>query len=197
MLPEFNLTNEIVRKNLHSFLKEKVKEYFELPFSDNQYTFIHEGDGMLINYTDDRSHDSPLKNIVDEFTVSTEELIENPTLTFTKLEEMAKKIADKKGKLVFDTISEVADKFGRSSTRAGDPTGETILEMLEGIQLSFDEEGKPQMPTFYCAPEMVEKIQQANKKMFDNPMLMQRYIQLLNTKKQEWLDRKNNRKLVD
>ena len=197
MLPDFPKTKKLINKDFEAFLKDKVKEYAQLPLSDERNKIVHEGDGITINYDNERSHDTSFKNLGGSYTVNIDEIMDNPKKIYDKLDELARTIAEKQGKMFIETISEVTEKFGQTTTRKGDPTAEDLLSIYEKVQITFNSDGTPNLPTIYCGIHMIEKMKIASRELFETDEFNKRFQQIINTKKQDWVDRENNRKLVD
>jgi hypothetical protein len=60
---------------------------------------------------------------------------------------------------LFETISRITDATGNKIDAGGKPfSAEMLLEALEQIEWSFDEEGEPIMPTLVMHPNMAKKL---------------------------------------
>jgi hypothetical protein len=97
----------------------------------------------------------------------------------------------------------IGDKIDQDSPHvdaAGRPFPEVFLEMLEKMDLSFDDNGTWQEPEFvppHPNPQLIARLI-AGRKRFDNePILKEKLDALLTRKRQDWNDREANRKLVD
>jgi len=93
----------------------------------------------------------------------------------------------------FEYISRLSDAAGTSTDAKGRPPSlDLFLEMLEKIDIEFEDDGKPIMPTLIMHPDTAQALQklppptQEQKKKLEE--LMQR-------KKQEYNDRRRHRKL--
>ncbi|MCW3107175.1 MAG: hypothetical protein JWQ09_1681 [Segetibacter sp.] len=197
MLPDLPKTKGLLRKNFNVFVKQRVRHHGQLPVAEEGYQVIHEGEGMLINYQDNKSYYSPLTRIGTGSSVEIDKLLKDPNVFFTELDKMAKQIAEQEGKMFFETISDVAEKFNQTSTRKGDPTPADILSMYEKLSITFNHDGTPNLQTIFCGTEMFEKLQPVMEEFTRSTEYQHRFQQLIDQKKQEWIDRENNRKLVD
>jgi hypothetical protein len=196
MLPDFRKARAGLRLSLNKFLKERTKVHNHA-FKDVRVRIIHEGTGSrTINAESNFEHDMDLTSIESSSSVDHDDLINDPTQVFRMLDDLAKQMAEQQGKLMVQAVSDVTERTGRVSKRKGKITPETILDVYGELPISFDQDGRADLPTIYCAPEMVHELQSAGKQLQTDPVFIELFQQLLAKKKQEWHDRENNRKLV-
>ncbi|MCK4818719.1 hypothetical protein KA005_23305, partial [bacterium] len=94
-------------------------------------------------------------------------------------------------------LNEVTAKTGNVVDAGGQPLShELLLKTLETIQLDFDDNGKPIMPTLVVSPQQYEKIKVKNIEWENDPECQKQFEQMMNRKRKEWHDRESNRKLV-
>jgi hypothetical protein len=73
-----------------------------------------------------------------------------------KLDNAAKKMADKVQKTFYLKMNEDLDRLGRTVDQKGKPfSAETILEALENIQIEFNADGKHNDLQIHIAPQLV------------------------------------------
>lgn len=121
-----------------------------------------------------------------------------PEDAFQNMRDAAKSMASKKTKALFSAIEEATEEVGNSLDAKGQPiSAEMILKMWETMRISFDEQGKPQMPTFVFNPVQEERFKEAFRRLETEPELMKRREEIINRQRLDWYDRESNRKLVD
>jgi hypothetical protein len=99
----------------------------------------------------------------------------------------------------YESIKELSHKLeevGQTTKITKEITPDDILKSIEGVALSFDENGKARLPTLMAAPETADKFQKAFTKLDEEPYLT-KFRDLIEKKKREWNDRESNRKLAD
>lgn len=196
MLPDFIKARIGLREHLNKFLKERMR-FHNSAFQDVPVMVIHEGTGSkTVNADSDFENDMELSRVHAETSVGHDELIEDPSRVYQMLDEIAKQMAFEQGRMMVQTVSDVTERTGRVSKRKGDPGPEVILEMYEQMLISFDDNGKANLPGIYCAPEMVPKLKIALTQLQRDPQCAALFQDLLLRKKREWYDRESNRKLV-
>jgi hypothetical protein len=89
---------------------------------------------------------------------------------------------------IFAHISELCDAAGTASS-ADELTWDAVLEMYERVEISFDEDGNPSLPSLHAAPETVERLG-------DPPDdFVERCNQILIEKRNDWLASRRTRRL--
>ena len=92
----------------------------------------------------------------------------------------------------------VTTKTGNVVDAEGKPISyELLLRTLETIQLDFDDNGNPLMPTMVVSPEQYEKMKEKIVEWENDPECNKQFEKIINQKRKEWHDRESNRKLVD
>ncbi|WP_306142619.1 hypothetical protein [Roseibium sp. MMSF_3412] len=109
---------------------------------------------------------------------------------------VAEALASHQATMFFEVIDQTTKKTGNIIDWKGNPLSfETILEALEKVQIDFDEDGKPSMPTMVISPSMRPKIEEL---MSDpkRPEFERKQKEIIEKKRLEWRDREANRTLV-
>jgi hypothetical protein len=97
---------------------------------------------------------------------------------------------------LFQTLDQVTGEVGNSVDAGGRPwTPELLLELMEKIDMSFDDNGKPEI-TIVMHPDLFQSIQERYPTFDESPEFKKRYDDIVRRKREAWLDRENNRKLV-
>jgi hypothetical protein len=115
------------------------------------------------------------------------------------LEEMGKQIYDfsqqqieKFHKMMFETLDKVTELTGNQVSAEGKPPSpDLILDMLEKVEIRFDNEGKPILPTLVVAPETGKKLAEVK----FTPEQEERQRQIIEKKKNEFYAKKRYRGL--
>ena len=95
-------------------------------------------------------------------------------------------------------MNQVTASTGNVVDAKGKPlTPDQFLDVMERIEMSFDQNGKPMLPQIVCGPQMVEQMKKILEQIDTEPELKQRHDELLRRKRENWCDRESRRKLVD
>ncbi len=109
---------------------------------------------------------------------------------------LAEAMANDQEKMFIETMHQVTNKTGNVVDGRGQPLShEKILEVLETIQIDFDSDGNPRMPTMMISPAMVPKIRE----LINDPEAKEfekKQKEIIEKKRLEWRDREANRTLV-
>jgi len=68
--------------------------------------------------------------------------------------------------------------------------------MLEKVEISFNKDNTPILPTFVAASSTSEKIREVFRIIEDTPELKEKMDNIIEKKRSEWRDRESSRKLV-
>lgn len=168
-------------------------------FGGMQKMVQHEGDGAKFIYPDGSEDFTEYKEVVSERIITDEELMD------MKLEDvlgmaqnLGNDIGDKKAKGIFQSVGEATKKTGNTVDSKGEKFSiELFFETLSKIDIDFDEEGNPQMPTMYIHPSMADRVREVMANDTNTPEHDKLYNELIAKKKEEWNARESRRKLVD
>ena len=93
----------------------------------------------------------------------------------------------------FEYVGQLSDAAGTSIDAKGQPPShELFLQMLERIDIEFDQDGKPIMPTLVVNPEMAEALRKLPPLTLEREKKQQ---DLMVRKRQEYNDRRRHRRL--
>jgi hypothetical protein len=198
MLPDF--------PELKERLKEKYKEIVEANMHNDPFlsryrnTIVHEGNVSSIITPDGYSSKSGYEQNVSEFFVDTKTVLEKgPEAFFEQALNTAKNMTKNLLKQVYSAFDKAANDAG--NVVKGDGTGLTpnlILDCIEKMEIDFDEQGNPIMPTFVVNPKTYETYLNKEKEWESQvPVIEQRRQEIIEKKRKEHLDRASRRKLVD
>lgn len=138
---------------------------------------------------------------IREFSAESE--IPSETILYGSLDEIlqcfvpvAEAMANDQEKMFFDTLRQATEKTGNIVSGDGQPLShQKILEVLETIEIDFDAEGNPRMPTMMVSPAMAPRIQE----LMNDPAAKEfekKQKEIIERKRLEWRDREANRTLV-
>ena len=103
-----------------------------------------------------------------------------------------------KAKLLFEKINEGVKKTGNTFSADGRPLNkEDFLKAFVKIQIDFEEDGSPILPTIVMHPQAMAKMKKELETWESDTGFNRRYEEIIAKKKKEWDDRESNRKLVD
>jgi hypothetical protein len=90
---------------------------------------------------------------------------------------------------LFENMRRITEATGMVVESKGGPTPEAILEMIDKMELSFDDAGEPKMPTLVAHPDAVAKLPPWL------PEHSERLAEILQRKREERDARRRDRKL--
>lgn len=198
MLPDFPTSKSEINKQLMLRLRLKTQEFSPLASSMGSSVTQHEG--TLHTYSQEG-----FGNVTEDFE-RLEVPIQIPTADFESLvgerllkriDDLAEATARQVSQLGFRKLDEVTRKTGMVSDAQGKPLDqEMYLQMLERVQMTFDDSGRP-TSTLVMHPDMAKAFVKEWESWQKDQAFMKRYKDLIQQKKEEWRDRESNRKLVD
>lgn len=158
---------------------------------------MHECNVMRTVRSDGSWEDSTMKSAVGEMSISRSEA---PTLSaeelFARANAMADNIARQLSQSMFGSLHNTLANAGQVvDGKGGGFTKELFLEVLETIQMDFDEHGKPNLQ-MVVHPDMLPHLEKIDAETRDDTAFAQKHSDLLERKRREWRDREASRKLV-
>jgi hypothetical protein len=197
MLPDYP---SIKRKIKKKFVEAVEKEIQKDPLlSTIKSHHVREGDRLTSSSIDGYSESVEYKTMTAKFEITKEEIInKGPDAIFSKVDELAKEMVKQKSQLIFNKMEEVTERTGQVVDAKSKPLSpQLILEGLEKVAIDFDEYGKPIFPSLVLSHDQYEKIKDKIPKWEADPEFQKKHKELIEKKRQEWIDRENCRKLVD
>jgi hypothetical protein len=197
MLPDFPKLKFDLLGCLKLFLESRMLEHLG-PLSESRRVRYFEGQKrQMIRRSGERETVEPF-DLSSTLTFKDDEL---PTLTLDnllqRLDSAAKGMAGQMATHVHESISEVADRVGNAiDANRKKVSAEMILEMFSKIDIEFDDNGRPLMPSLHCHPNQGKAVRMAMEQLDDSPDLRKQWQELMITKKEEWRVREASRKLV-
>lgn len=195
MLPDFPEEKQKLLNLWTDYLDRKTNQLLG-PFSMAVHFMHHEGNRWQIEQTDGSISEFEYNAVQGEFSVSGDEA---PTLTpekiIEKLDTIADQMASQMTREMFATFAKAADEAGNSINAAGQTlTKDMFLEMISRIDIDFDKDGKPIMPTVFVPPGFDKSVLD---EWNNDPDLGKKHEEIMNRKRDEWNEREACRKLVD
>jgi hypothetical protein len=196
MLPDFIRARATLKKRQHSFLIDKIREFTPAYMRQASYKNICEGSHLSVRYENGMVYEKPTSVIrVETQTEMISELKANPNTIYAHLTQMAKDFVEQQIKHMFQTLAEVSEMTG-NVVEGGEFNVDSVFAILEKMSISFDESGQPVFPSIFTSPNNMQTVADILLQIESDPVLKPRHEQLIETKRTEWNDRQNFRKLV-
>lgn len=197
MLPDWPNLKKDLLDFVTAYVRMRVRQL--MPVTRDMPTVIffegHEKLSIRDDGSEDRSCPSTAESTIelegDEVTrLTLEEL-------FTKMNRMAEEIARQQSRQIFERIDEAIESVGNVRSMSGKPLrGSDVLDMLEMVQIDFDERLDPIMPTAVGHPRGQEAFAKAMSEIEDDFELKARREAIIARKREEYRDREAARNLV-
>ena len=116
------------------------------------------------------------------------------------LREQTERLHQEQFELFQERMDEAVTRTGNAIDTGGQPlTFNLYLDLLEKVDLEFDEQGNPDFSSRFLvvSPEMADFLRQKMPEWEQNVEFQRRLETIINNKREDWLDRESNRKLVD
>ena len=196
MLPDYP---EIKRKLLINFQRRMIKEPQQDPLMKLvQKRHIYEGNTLETNGINGTPEIKELQMISTEYRIKHEDLIEKGSDAYnSKFSEITEEMRKKEGKLLVEALEETTNQTGNLVDCKSRPIGEWYLEILDKVSISFDDFGNPNMPDLFVDSKDYERIKSDYSKLDSDPHIKGKIKEIVERKRREWIDKENNRKLVD
>jgi hypothetical protein len=196
MLPDYP---EIKRKLLINFQKHMIKEtQQDTLMKVVQKKPIYEGNNLEINSISGHSKRKGFQTISTEFRIKPEDLIEKGLdAYYSKFSEITEEMRKKQSKILIEAFEETTNQTGNIVDCKSKPMAEWYLEVLDKVSIIFDEFGNPTMPDIFVSPDDYERIKSDYSKLQFDPNIKEKIREIVERKRREWIDKENNRKLVD
>lgn len=114
-----------------------------------------------------------------------------------RIDDVAKEMAAKQEKHLFATISEsLAGTPNTLDAKGRKLSPELFYEMVDAIQIDFNSDGTPRMPTIYISPAQADNVKAVIAQAEADHAFKKRFDQLMAKKKEQWRVREASRQLV-
>lgn len=201
MLPDFPVPKSKAKQLIQEFFGKRLKLHLGF-FAEIPKVPIHEGARWKFIRPDGTADESNMEPVKSRLEVSADEPKEPSAATILRyFDELAKNMAVQMSRRVFERVDQVTQESGQQYTLGGsDMSLEDFDRILEGMQLDFDDDGKPILPSLVTSPAFFEKLQGRAESLnaeAATPERQERREELIRKKKEEFRDRENRRRLVD
>ena len=197
MFPDFPNIKEEIKRNFDDYLRRQSN--LDPLIAPITQIFIHEGDRLVFHTVDGDRKETPFNEIQSKFTVPNEKIInEGPKALVSVANEVSGDIQKQLGRNIITKLEEITKETGNIVDAKGAKLSpDYILQVLEKMQIDFDDDGNPCMPTMFVGQELAKKIQERLPEWETDIEHKRKFDELMKKKKEEWNDRESNRKLVD
>lgn len=197
MLPDLPTIKRDLQKVFDDYFKREVQRRLGV-FEESPRHIIHEGQGLSVSRADGTVDESGLKAASAEFSLRYEDVPNQSLLDrLQHLDRVAEDMATQISRNLFDSLNETLDKAGQVVDQRGKPLdGNSILAVLEKMNVDFDDNGQHVPLTIVTHPNLQKAAQQAFQELECNPVLSARHGELMRKKQADWRDREASRKLV-
>ncbi len=121
-----------------------------------------------------------------------------PEKVVQKLDDLAKDMAAQTERGLFKHLNETLAEAGRVINAGNRPFDQNMFfELLDSVEIDFDERGEPIMPTMVMSPKMWESIKEEVQHWDADPAFRVRHDRIMTKKRESWRARESRRKLVE
>jgi hypothetical protein len=133
------------------------------------------------------------------FEVRDEDLIRDGYRAYqSKIDSIVEEFVTQKEKLLIRKVEEATEAMGNVVDAKGQGLSPPlILNVLEKMDIDFDDKGKPKNLVLVIHPTLAEGLSKKAAEWEKNPEYAKAFAELMDKKRKEWRDRENSRKLVD
>ena len=198
MFPDFPKTKKYVYQSFNEAVqKEQLKN---LLLSQVKVRPIYEGNSFEVLTEDGYSDKGVNKEIAAaKFEISREELIaKGPDAFFDKVKEIGKEAGEQSAHELIKKMEEVTERTKNIVDGNSEKLSpKHILAALDKVSIEFDDFGNMIKPFLVLTPELAERVKKEAPEWDKDPYTAALYKIIITTKRLEWIDRQNNRKLVE
>ena len=193
MLPDFLKTKEKLKGMITSERKKAQLRHMG-PFAEIPQSNLIEGNKVLYIDEDGSSEEVTMEKAEVKIEIKLDEIEEmTHERVINKIDTMERDMAKKISNSAYELMSEAAKEAGNVISSAGKPISVCLLlEMIQDMHLSFDEEGQASGLTFAGNPKLSPSLEEVILQFKTDP----RYRKLMEQKREEWRVRESRRKLV-
>lgn len=197
MLPDF-LKVKARLETMLNYQMELARLSHLGPLAAIRESVVFEGNKITIIREDGSVDEMGFEEITVELPVNLAEVEEMTRETvLDKINDVAKEMAEQKARFTYEELNRITAETGNVISADGKPFSiEMLFEILEKMDLDFDEAGNPVGTMFVAHPNLFAAIAKAISQAEADPETAKRYQALMERKKEEWRVRENNRKLV-
>ena len=193
MLPDFPKVRKFAHEILVARFHKQVQETGIMQGLPKEK--IHEGNRVELHRYDGTKQKVSMKSTVSEMRLERDKFEEKGLpAVLEAMDQTAADMAEKQTKDFFEQFDDICEQAGQTYDAKGQPLSfDLILDLLETIQIDFDENGQPLMPTLVSGREIQEKFD----KLEMTKEQEKRFEEIIEQKRSEWHYRESDRKLVN
>lgn len=198
MLPDFPNLKAEIGDVLQSFLRKSEQKHLGAGFNEMPRTTIHEGHvGSIIRASGKRDPTKMMK--VSALLEIKRSEVPNLSLSeiFTRLDGVAREMAEKRVRQILAHLSDELEKAGQTLDAKGEKmSAALLLRLLDSIQIDFDKNGNPRLPSMIGPPAISPAAEAANRALLEDPEIVKQRDKVIARKREEWRAREADRRLV-
>jgi hypothetical protein len=199
MLPDLPSLKKEVHKKILMPLFDQSRIETDPLLSRIRYFHQFEGDRHDYQTVEGKVQELPYQRFEVNHKFTPEDVIEKG---FDYILEMVSKMGQEAGSQMaqysFQVINKSIEDVGNAVQAKGPFSKEAFLEMVEKIDIDFDEKtGKPSLPNIYIHPDQADSVRKMIQEAESDPEHKKKFDEIIERKRKEWHDREANRKLVD
>ena len=197
MLPDFLKTKEKLKIMIDYKLKHAILSNLG-PLAEVPESIHFEGSSSIIYYADGTQSETDSVEISSQLKIELEEVeTMTPEKVHEKIDHLAQEMAKKQARHFYKKIDETAEEAGTVVSAEGAPFSmDLFFEVIEKIDMDFDENGDPIGLMVAMSPELFRSAAKVLEQAENDPEMNKRFDAIMERKKEEWRVRENNRKLV-
>lgn len=167
------------------------------PFGESPHKLIPEGDNNRFHRVDGTVEEMEMYSIEGECTFNT-----NPERglsskdSLAKIDEIASQMAAQQLDKIFTILNDVTNRTGRVFQVDGGITAKSLNDMLEHMDIQFDQTGAPCLPSLICHPDVSQELAGRKDEIESDLVEKERKETILERKKEEFRAKQSNRRLV-
>lgn len=199
-LPKYKEVKGIVEKAISTHFKAVMKNQLT-PFNGSPNIIQHEGKKLVHNTLDDQNsrRDIDYQKAVVEYKIEFDKIAnltleEIISIIDEKAEEMGAQMARHHLKIISEAAEEVGNVVDASNKKL---SPDLFLEAIGKMSISFDKDGKPNLPTMIISQKMGDEWRRVAAEANADPEHNAKFKALMKQKKEEYDAEQASRKLVD
>jgi len=193
MLPDYPETKHLFSRFFQTYMRQRMRQIS--PFAMIQTRHIHEGRTMRVTRSDDTQSESP---VVEQSVALEIKFDEIETLTLEKViakhDAIVAEMASKQAQFIRERLSADIPQSQSLDGRGRKLDARMVIEMFDKLQLEFYPDGRPH--EIHVDGITAEHMAAIDREFQENPELKNRLDELIGKKREEWVAREANRKLV-
>jgi hypothetical protein len=169
------------------------------PFAGMPPARQHEGDRLEYMTIDGDEKRATYQRAAVDYEVRPADI---PTMTFHDavgvVAGKGRELGVQQAQIYYESLNQSLEEVGNAVDAGGQPFSvDLLLQLLEKVQISFDEHGNPQLPTLHIGPDLEASASQVLANLGEDPSAQARLNDIIEKKKEVWNAEQDRRKLVD